>query len=98
MRPIRSLPRAVSRRESGLWDRRALRRSRPETAMGRALVLAVVALLVVGVLPVSAQQGVPRRDLAPGPAPQHDEQLSGQELVRPLAEAYKRPTLASALV
>jgi hypothetical protein len=66
--------------------------------MGRALVLAVAALLVVGVLPVSAQQGPPRRDLAPGPSPQHDEQLSGQEFVRPLAEANKRPTLASALV
>lgn len=66
--------------------------------MGRALLLAIVALLVLGVLPASAQSRAPRRDLTPGPASQHEEQLSGADFVRPLAQAGKSRTLASALV
>src|SRR3954447_23659680 len=66
--------------------------------MGRAVLLAIVALLAIGVLPAGAAPGTPRRAPALGPAPQHDEDLSGASFVAPMAQAGKNPSLASSLV
>src|SRR5262249_2351723 len=67
-------------------------------SMGRALVLSLVALLVIGVLPVSAAPGAPGRGSQPGAAPGGDEDLSGASYVEAQAQQRKHPALASELV
>src|SRR6478672_3977634 len=66
--------------------------------MGRALILSLVAVLVVGVLPASAGPDTPRRDIAPQPAPRHDEDFSGAAFVEPIARSLKHPVLTTSLV
>src|SRR4051794_13467602 len=66
--------------------------------MGRAVLLSIVALLVIGVLPAGAAPGALRRAPLSGAAPQIDEDLSGAAFVAPMAQAGKHPSLASRLV
>jgi subtilisin family serine protease len=66
--------------------------------MGRALILSIVALLLLGVLPAGAAAGPSPRVPDVGPAPQHQEDVSGTAFVAPMARAVKHPTLDSRLV
>src|SRR4051812_14284900 len=67
--------------------------------MGRALILSIITLLVVGVLPASAAPVAARPSpQGLGPAPQHDENLAGAGVVAAMAQDRKHPNLASTLV
>jgi hypothetical protein len=66
--------------------------------MGRALILSLITLLVIGALPASAAPTAARTLPGLGPAPQHDEDLSGAGFVAALAQDRKNPKMASSLV